>query len=86
MFGPNPSLIGQTQGQASGRAIMAQQQAGMAELAPLYDSLRDWTNRVYRAMWCRIRQFWTEPRWIRVTDAVGQREFIAINRVVGHAR
>lgn len=85
MFGPNPSLIGQTQGQASGRAIMAQQQAGMAELAPLYDSLRDWTNRVYRAMWCRIRQFWTEPRWIRVTDAVGQREFVAINRVVGHA-
>lgn len=68
MIGPNPSLIGQTQGDASGRAIMAQQQAGMAELAPLYDSLRDWTLRVYRAVWERIRQFWTDERWIRVTD------------------
>lgn len=84
MFGPNPSLIGQTEGGASGRAIMAQQQAGMAELAPLYDSLRDWTIRCYRAMWERIRQFWTDERWVRVTDPYGRQEWLGINRVVGY--
>ena len=83
MFGPNPSLIGQTEGGASGRAIMAQQQAGMAELAPLYDSLRDWTIRVYRAMWERIRQFWTEERWIRITEASGQTEWVGVNQPTG---
>lgn len=83
MFGPNPSLIGQTEGGASGRAIMAQQQAGMAELAPLYDSLRDWTIAVYRAMWERIKQFWTEERWVRVMDATGQMAWVAFNQQIG---
>lgn len=83
MLGPNPSLIGQTEGSASGRAIMAQQQAGMAELAPLYDSLRDWTLRVYRAIWERIKQFWTEERWIRVTGTDGKQEWVGLNQQVG---
>lgn len=83
MFGPNPSLIGQTEQGASGRAIMAQQQAGMAELAPLYDSLRDWTIRVYRAMWARIRQFWQEPRWVRIADYAGNNEWLTFNEPVG---
>ena len=83
MIGPNPSLLGQQQGQQSGRAIMAQQQAGMAELSPIYDSLRDWTLRCYRQMWMRIRQFWTEERWIRVTDEAQAPEWLALNRQVG---
>lgn len=86
MFGPNPSLIGQTTGDASGRAIMAQQQAGMAELAPLYDSLRDWTIRVYRAMWERIRQFWTEERWIRIAQVGQEAEWVGLNRQAGMAQ
>jgi len=83
MLGPNASLIGQIQGQQSGRAILAQQQAGLIELAPIYDSLRDWTLRCYRAMWARIRQFWTEERWIRITDDVNAPEFIRVNHIVG---
>lgn len=82
MLGPNASLLGQLQGQQSGRAIMAQQQAGLAELAPIYDSLRDWTERVYRAVWHRIKQFWTEPRWIRVTDDEASAQFVAVNQPV----
>ena len=78
-IGPNPALVGQAQAGASGRAIQAQQQAGLAELAPIYDSLRDWTVRVYRAIWERIRQFWTEERWIRVTDETKAVEFIGLN-------
>lgn len=78
-LGPNASLLGQLTGDQSGRAIMAQQQAGFAELAPIYDSLRDWTLRVYRAMWNRIRQFWTEERWVRVTDEMGAVQFVGLN-------
>lgn len=79
MLGPNASLMGQLEGQHSGRAIMAQQQAGYAELAPAYDNLRDWTMRVYRAMWNRIRQFWTDERWIRVTDESEKLQFVGVN-------
>jgi hypothetical protein len=79
MLGPNASLMGQLEGQHSGRAIMAQQQAGYAELAPAYDNLRDWTIRVYRAMWNRIRQFWTDERWIRVTDESEKLQFVGVN-------
>jgi hypothetical protein len=81
MLGPNASLLGQLSGQQSGRAIMAQQQAGMAELAPIYDSLADWTERVYRAIWCRIKQFWQEPRWIRVTEDENAPQFFGVNQV-----
>jgi hypothetical protein len=80
MLGPNASLLGQLSGQQSGRAIMAQQQAGMAELAPIYDSLADWTERVYRAVWCRIKQFWQEPRWIRVTEDEQAPQFFGVNQ------
>lgn len=83
MIGPNASLLGQLSGDQSGRAIMAQQQAGFAELAPIYDSLRDWNLRVYRSIWERIKQFWTEERWVRVTDAQGQTEFIGLNQPTG---
>jgi hypothetical protein len=83
MLGPNASLLGQLQGQQSGRAILAQQQAGLVELSPIYDSLRDWTLRVYRQMWQRIRQYWADERWIRVTDDAQAPQFIAINRQVG---
>ena len=81
--GPNAALLGQMGSSASGRAIMAQQQAGYAELAPIYDSLRDWTTRVYIVIWERIRQYWTEKRWIRVSDDVKGIEFIGINMPTG---
>ena len=82
-YGPNAALLGSLGSTASGRAIMAQQQAGFAELAPLYDSLRDWQLRVYRAMWSRIKQFWTDERWIRITGQDGSTQFLAFNEQVG---
>lgn len=78
-LGPNAALMGQMSGAASGRAIMATQQAGMAELAPIYDSKRDWTERVYRMIWARIKQVWTGPKWIRVTGDMEAPQFIGIN-------
>lgn len=83
LIGPNASLLGQLQGDQSGRAIMAQQQAGMAELAPLYDALRDWTLRCYRQIWARCQQFWTDERFIRVTDDAQAPQFLQVNIPVG---
>lgn len=79
LLGPNASLQGQAQGQQSGRAIMAQQNAGLSELAPIYDSLRDWTIRCYEQMWLRIKQYWNDERWVRVTDEAGATQFIGLN-------
>ncbi len=78
-LGPNAALMGQMGSQASGRAMMAAQQAGMAELAPIYDSKRDWTERAYRHIWMRIKQVWTAPKWIRVTSDLEAPQFIGLN-------
>lgn len=83
MTGPNASLQGQLQGQQSGKAIIAQQNAGLSELAPIYDSLRDWKLRCYRQMWWRIKQYWTTERWVRVTDDMRSPEFVGLNVVQG---
>ena len=82
-IGPNPAALGEATNATSGRAILAQQQAAQAEIAPIYDSLRDWTLRCYRAMFERIKQFWTDERWIRVTDELGQNDWLAVNQTIG---
>lgn len=80
-LGPNPGLIGKGGGIAdqSGRAILAQRDAGMTELSPVFDRLRDWKLRCYRAVWARIRQAWTGERWIRVTDS-DETRFLGVNQ------
>lgn len=70
-----------TEGQ-SGRAIIANQQGQMIEINPLIDGKRQWESKVYKAWWDMIRQFWTEERWIRVTDNEQNTKFVAINKKV----
>jgi hypothetical protein len=79
-FGPNPALIG-SEGisNRSGRAIALLQQAGIAELGPYMIAYRGWKIRVYRALFNSIQKYWTGERWIRVTDADDQQQFIQIN-------
>lgn len=81
--GPNATMQGKASENASGRAIMALQQGGMTEVAPLMDSLRDFNLRVYRAVWNRIRQFWTAERWVRVTDDEQNVRFVGFNTTKG---
>lgn len=76
--GVHPALQGDVQA-PSGRAVEALQQAGLAEMAVLFDALRDWNWRVYRAVWNRIRQFWTAERWIRVTDDERNLRWVGLN-------
>lgn len=78
--GSNPSLQGKEDQGLSGRAMLAQQQAGLVELAPMLDRKRDMDIRVYRMVWNRVKQYWTEERWIRVTDDQDKPRFVGLNR------
>jgi len=76
--GVNPALEGDVKA-PSGRAVEALMQAGLAELTKFFDAQRDWNWRVYRAVWNRIRQFWTEERWVRVTDDEENLRWVGMN-------
>jgi len=64
---------------ASGKAIIASQQGGAMEIAPILDKLRDMDLRVFRAVWYRIRQFWTAEKWIRITDDERNVKWVGLN-------
>lgn len=78
-LGPNPAILGREGTNASGRALLARQQSGLIELAILFGHLEDWELRVYRQCWARVRQYWTEPQFIRVTDDEGAPKFVMLN-------
>ncbi len=81
----NAALAGKTEGTLSGRAIQSLQQGGMIELTPVFDTHAQWKNAIYRAVWDRIRQFWKEERWVRVTDDEENLKFVGLNQPVSLA-
>lgn len=82
LLGANAALAGKNENDMSGRAILAQQQGGMVEVARMFDRLRSLSIDVYRAVWNRIRQVWPEERWIRVTDDERNTRFVGLNQKV----
>jgi len=78
-IGTNPELSGRTQGAVSGRAYIARQQSGMVELANVFARHSNFKRRVFRQIWLRMRQFWTEEKWIRVSDNPNATKFVGIN-------
>ncbi|MFZ2769567.1 MAG: hypothetical protein WAZ50_00325, partial [Minisyncoccia bacterium] len=82
-MGPNPAMLGRQAAGSSGRAQMIRQQAGLTELAILFGGIEDWQLRIYRQMWSRARQYWTGPKWVRVTDDQNTAQFIGLNQPQG---
>lgn len=82
LLGANAALEGETGESTSGRAVLARQQGGMIEIASLNDRLHRFTRTVYRHIWMRIKQYWTEERWIRVTDDESNARFVGINQQI----
>lgn len=82
LISANAAMQGKTEGDMSGRAIIAQQQGGMLEAGTLMDRVRVLSMAVYRSVWCRIQQHWTAERWIRVTDNEKNVRFVGLNRPV----
>jgi hypothetical protein len=80
LLGPNAALSGKNENDSSGRAILAQQQGGMIEVALLMDRLRSLSLSVYRAIFARIKQYWQAERWIRVTDDERNLKWVGLNQ------
>lgn len=78
-IGANSALLGEQGGAPSGKAIQLNQTGGMVELGDLFDGLRHLDVRVFRQIWNRIRQFWTEEKWVRVTDDERTIRFVGYN-------
>lgn len=79
--GVNPSLEGD-QAAPSGRAQEIQQASALSEMAVVFDALKDWSWRIYKASWNRVRQYWTDEKWIRVTDDESNVRFVGLNHPV----
>ena len=77
--GVHAALAGQEGRNISGRAIGKLQQGSSTELKPLYEAIAQFDNAVCRAVWNRIKQFWTEEKWIRVTGDEQSVEWIGLN-------
>lgn len=79
--GPNAALAG-VSGDLSGVAKARDQQAGQLLTTPLFDALDAWELKLYRQAWSRIRQFWTAPMWVRVTDDPNRLKFVGLNQPI----
>lgn len=75
----NPAILGRQDAGQSGRASLIRQQAGLTELAHLFSGLEDFEHRIFKQVWARIRQFWTQPKMLRVTDDEDNFKFTQIN-------
>lgn len=79
----NAQLAGERQsGEMSGRAIEKLQAAGTIELNRQYALLRAFEKRVYEQVWYRVKQFWNEEKWIRVTDDQDDLRWVGLNAQV----
>lgn len=76
---PSKGVIGRQEQGNSGRAMAQAQDAGMTELADPLGGLADWELRILRQLWARAKQYWTQPRWLRVTDNAQAAQLIQIN-------
>ena len=66
--------------EASGRSKEVTAQTKMLELGPVLDTHRQCSKFVYRQVWHRIKQFWNEEKWIRVTDDENNLKFVMLNQ------
>ena len=76
--GPNEALQGNS-GNISGRAKQLDQEGGALQVSVLFDQIRHFQKRVARKTWNRIKQFWTEETWVRVTDDEEKLKFVGFN-------
>jgi len=78
--GVNAALSGNENRVMSGRALQAKSEQGLAELGPVFDSFEQFQHDVYRKVWNRIKQYWTQEKWVRVTEDDRNVKFIGLNQ------
>ena len=77
-----PKAMSNSSPSQSGRAKEIDRQSDVLELGRLFDQLRHWQKAVNRKSWNRVKQFWTEEKWIRVTDDESRVKFVALNQPI----
>ena len=77
--GTNAAMSGKENKNMSGRALQTRQQSGIVELGPIFDGHRYWKKRIYQAIWNRVKQFWDEEKWVRVTDDERNVKWVGLN-------
>ena len=76
----NAQMAGErSTGDLSGVAIQRLQQSGITEMIMLFSNYSSFKLRVYDKIWNRIRQFWDEEKWIRVTDDEQKLRWVGFN-------
>jgi hypothetical protein len=78
-IGVNGAMAGNESRDLSGVALRKLQQGASTELKPLFESIAQFDNQVCRAVWNRVKQFWTAEKWIRVTDDDEAPRWIGLN-------
>lgn len=79
--GANAAMQGDVEGM-SGRAIQRLQHGGQIQIGPVFDAHRAFKRRIYRQIWARIKQFWNEEKWIRVTDNEDNLKWVGLNEAM----
>lgn len=77
--GVNAAMAGVDERQLSGNAIRKLQQGASTELKPLFECIAQFDTNVCKAVWQRIKQFWTAEKWIRVTGDDQSPTWIGLN-------
>ena len=78
----NAALAGKTNSSMSGVALDRLQSGGSVETLLPLDNHNQWKKRVARATWSRIKQFWKEEKWLRVTDEEENLKWVGLNKPV----
>lgn len=80
VVGANAASMGKDKTVQSGVALRQRALTGQTELAPMFDMLKNLDIRVYRKVWNRVKQYWKEEMWLRVTDDENNLKFVGLNR------
>jgi hypothetical protein len=80
--GVHAALSGAEGRDLSGKAISRLQEGSSTEIKPVLDALAQFNHRIYVAVWNRVKQFWTEEKWVRVTDDEDNLKWVGLNRKV----
>lgn len=86
-IGPAAATLPGLPESASGRAQMMRKKSANTENRTFFDHLSAFTHEVFTADWLTVRMYWTEQKWLRVTDdqeLTGYR-FVALNHTMTRA-
>jgi hypothetical protein len=87
-IGPTAATIPDLPSSASGVAFQRRQQAASQELGTIFDYIRTWQRQVFTLDWLCVLHYWTEEKWLRVSDdqELSGYRFVGLNRNITRAQ